>query len=508
MSDSNIPALPKSKILSNDSVEFEGSPTLIPKHPSGIRPLGNQFLSRINVKIFAGFFRKFPEVLLVTLLESFNPITLLKLGSTCKYLHAFCRLDSLWRTLYMRGHDLRIRHESSRVLSGRDKSQSSNETNSLWLGTWRSKYLGLKDEVESRIDCNYVFSDILYRPFLCSQLPLQAYASNIPEANSIPRLKEISLTDYSDTWGYKPFILTNQMQDWPVYKSWDNEFLLKQYHHVKFRAEGLKWRLDEYFEYMKNNCDESPLYLFDKDFFEKMGLNSGESKSSSSYWSPECFEEDLFAVFGDQRPDFRWLIVGPERSGSTFHKDPNATCAWNAVIRGSKYWIMFPTTNSRPSPPGVYVSKDESEVTSPLSIAEWLLDFHVEARGTPGCIEGICREGEILHVPSGWWHLVVNLETTTAITQNFVPRIHLESVIRFLEHKSDQVSGFKKDLKSPFRTFTDKMFALYPDLMHRALNNSRESLFKKRKLVSEFDDQNKAGGFTFSFYGDNEEEIL
>ena len=71
-------------------------------------------------------------------------------------------------------------------------------------------------------------------------------------------------------------------------------------------------------------------------------------------------------------------------SGSTFHKDPNATSAWNAVITGSKYWIMFPSSSTLPPPPGVFVSADQSEVTSPLSIAEWLLGFHAEARRTPG----------------------------------------------------------------------------------------------------------------------------
>lgn len=35
---------------------------------------------------------------------------------------------------------------------------------------------------------------------------------------------------------------------------------------------------------------------------------------------PEYFAEDLFSVMGDQRPDWRWLIVGPPKSGSSFHK--------------------------------------------------------------------------------------------------------------------------------------------------------------------------------------------
>jgi hypothetical protein len=40
--------------------------------------------------------------------------------------------------------------------------------------------------------------------------------------------------------------------------------------------------------------------------------------------------------------NFRWLIIGPHRSGSSFHVDPNATCAWNAVVSGAKKWILFP----------------------------------------------------------------------------------------------------------------------------------------------------------------------
>lgn len=48
---------------------------------------------------------------------------------------------------------------------------------------------------------------------------------------------------------------------------------------------------------------------------------------------PRVFSEDLFSLLSDRRPDYRWLIVGGQRSGSSFHVDPNGTSAWNAPVR-------------------------------------------------------------------------------------------------------------------------------------------------------------------------------
>ena len=232
---------------------------------------------------------------------------------------------------------------------------------------------------------------------------------------------------------------------------------------MHFRAESVDWPLSTYVDYMRNNSDESPLYLFDKDFFRKMSLRP------DSYTAPSCFGTDLFAVLGEKRPDHAWLIIGPERGGSTFHKDPNSTSAWNAVVRGAKYWIMFPPNTT---PPGVFVSQDQSEVTSPLSIMEWLLIFHGEARTTLGCMEGICGEGEVLHVPSGWWHLVINLQETIAVTQNFVPRNHVVKVLDFLRNQPEQVSGFPKEVDSPYKLFKHNVALIHPEILEESLENS------------------------------------
>jgi hypothetical protein len=299
------------------------------------------------------------------------------------------------------------------------------------------------------------------------------------------------------------------VKEWPIFSQWSTESLSKEYGNTKFRAEAVDWSLKTYVTYMSNTHDESPLYLFDRSYIEKMGLKYGRETKGASYWPPDCFGEDLFAVLGDQRPDSRWLIMGPERSGSTFHKDPNATSAWNAPLTGSKYWLMFPSSPTLPPPPGVILSDDASEITSPLSIAEYMLSFHALARATPGCREGICHAGEVLHVPSGWFHLVLNLEESIALTQNFVPRKKLGEVLRFLRDCPDQVSGFKDDVFDPYDLFVERLREVHPDILEEGLKELEKKSKRGRweELTKPVAEEDGSTGFSFGFgFGDDDDD--
>ncbi|PWN95540.1 Clavaminate synthase-like protein, partial [Tilletiopsis washingtonensis] len=243
---------------------------------------------------------------------------------------------------------------------------------------------------------------------------------------------------------------------------WDLKRLCDEAGEAEIQAEAMRCTPETYLAYATSMRppyadgvvpDESPLYLFDAQLPQRLGDNwnvpallgrneKGKAQEGGGEW-----DHDLFGLLGERRPDYRWVIAGPERSGSGWHKDPNATSAWNTILSGSKHWLFLPP---HVTPPGVFVSHDEGEVTAPLSLAEWAEGYLEECRRRHGergdgmLLEGRCEEGETVYVPTGWWHCVVNTSECVAFTQNLVSRHELGAVLDFMKSRPTHVSGFKR----------------------------------------------------------------
>jgi len=83
------------------SSETISSPSTVPPHPLGLRPSGNAYTATRDIKAFTGHFARLPDELLLQLLEVLDPVDLVKLGGTCKALHAFCSAEDFWKTLFI-----------------------------------------------------------------------------------------------------------------------------------------------------------------------------------------------------------------------------------------------------------------------------------------------------------------------------------------------------------------------------------------------------------------------
>lgn len=85
----------------NDDEEVAAA-AAVPSHPLGIKPAGNAYTARENIKSRCGLFACLPDELLSHILESFEADVLVRLGSTCRALYAYTRLDELWRALFVK----------------------------------------------------------------------------------------------------------------------------------------------------------------------------------------------------------------------------------------------------------------------------------------------------------------------------------------------------------------------------------------------------------------------
>lgn len=508
-------------------------------HPYGVKPEGNAIMDMFLKKVTPcrdkglGYMRVLPDSLLLNVLSYLDGKSLAKLSPCSKSLYVFSHHEDLWRTLTLTTY-------------GSDWVYSKDG----WKQTFRAKEMNVHPDTLSHkpLKIEGFYSDYLFKTHICSAAdidPKWLSFDNLPRRS----YKEMSLADFRSEFEDKnlPVIITDCASEWEIMKNLTSASLSEEYGHIRFHCAGFDFTLQDYLEYSRKVKDDQPLYLFDKHFAKKA------PEIAKKYTVPRYFADDLFKVMGeDHRPDWRWLIIGPRKSGSTFHKDPNGTSAWNACLTGSKLWLFCPP---HMSPPGVFASEDGSEVASPLSVIEWLIDFYDQfaeqrdelwqahttdqkkgarptkrkraaSHDTPSLVrrlrtrstleggsgsvtgltgnlsktfeanrqnqdvttttsrlfqnaghtiehnlffQGITRPGEVMFVPQGWWHAVLNLDESIAITHNYVSPSNLPGVLAFTRDSPYAVSGIPDSAVEGFYSrFRKALHEQCPDVLDKA----------------------------------------
>src|SRR3990167_5660890 len=389
-------------------------------HPTGIQPYGNIYLDQQGPekyqKIIAGLggLCTLPEDVILEIFSYLPAKQLAIIAEVSKGFYLFSRESSLWK---------------ERVLS---EFQGNFKYEKDWRVTYIKTKLSTDDEnllYRSELRFSGLYSDVLYQPWRCACVPLEQWArtDNIDRRSGLTREEFVKYYEKTN----RPVIITDAVPKWPAFnnpeREWSKENLIKRFGDTVLKAGAVTMTLRDYWTYADQIRDETPIYLFDNEYGEK------EPELLKDYEVPEYFKTDYFSLLDSEpkmRPSYRWVLFGPARSGSTFHKDPNYTSAWNGVIKGRKKWILFPPNIT---PPGVLPSKDQLDVTTPISVVEWFLSFYEHIRDSPvKPIECVQNPGELIFIPNQWWHTALNLEECIAVTQNYVSDHNLIAVKNFL----------------------------------------------------------------------------
>ncbi|KAE8715284.1 F-box protein [Hibiscus syriacus] len=447
-----------------------------PSHSHGVQPLGNLYFNpgSINSRNTGlGNLQILSDELVLEILGLLEGTHLGVLATVSKSFYVFTSHEPLWRNLVLDNVEGRFLYNRSWKVT--------------YISTFYPSFDVSRSSRFSGLRVRDFYSDYLFQSWLCANLEMKP---EWLERDNIIRKRGISVDDFVTDFEEpnKPVLLEGCMDNWDALGKWDRDYLVDLCGDAQFAVGPVKMRLEDYFSYSDQVKEERPLYLFDPKFAEK------NPTLGSEYEVPVYFREDLFSVLGNERPDYRWIIIGPAGSGSSFHIDPNSTSAWNAVIRGSKKWVLFPPDVV---PPGVHPSPDGAEVACPVSIIEWFMNFYGATKDwKKRPIECICKAGEVIFVPNGWWHLVINLEESVAITQNYVSRRNLLNVLDFLKkpNASELVSG-TRDRINLHEKFKNAIEASFPGTIDAL------SLKAEQKKTSFWDSvtDSKVGAFKFSF---------
>ncbi|XP_021900784.1 F-box protein At1g78280 [Carica papaya] len=405
-----------------------------------------------------GDLKALPDEILCAILEFLSPRDLARLACVSSVMYILCNEEPLWMGI------------SLKRVNGSFQYKGSWKKTMLHL----EHLLGEYEEPFRKSLCFDGFNSLfLYRRFYRCHTTLDTFSFDDGNVEK----KEISLEDFSLNYdGKKPVLLTGLADTWSARNTWTIDQLVTKYGDIAFkisqRSPGkMKMKFKDYVSYMNIQHDEDPLYVFDDKFGEVA------PDLLKDYSVPLLFQEDLFDVLDrDNRPPFRWLIIGPERSGASWHVDPALTSAWNTLLCGRKRWALYPPGRV---PLGVTVNVNDEDgdvhVETPSSL-QWWLDFYPLLPDEDKPIERTQLPGETIFVPSGWWHCVLNLETTIAVTQNFVnpknfefvcldmaPGYRHKGVVRagLLALDGDSLEDIERD------TLSDKNSLSYPDLTRK-----------------------------------------
>lgn len=128
------------------------------------------------------------------------------------------------------------------------------------------------------------------------------------------------------------------------------------------------------------------------------------------------------------------------------HLDPLGTSAWNASIKGHKLWLLLPPEISR----SIVKSKDLIKKGEDDEAIIYMKDIFPRIKEKYGAdlkeMWFIQNPGDLIFVPGGWWHAVVNLDDTVAVTQNYCNSVNFSRVWTHVrsERKKMAVKFLKK----------------------------------------------------------------
>jgi len=280
------------------------------------------------------------------------------------------------------------------------------------------------------------YIDLVENPFprCCTESKLPTI-EEIEAVDTLERIScDISREEFLEKYEMerRPVMLVGCDKEWKGLERWTFENLIPRFDNdTKWRARLTNDDLNEAVPWktiVDRMTSNEHFYIFDPLDREHQKVLYEDYSTPYPLKGADLFEGPKRNGFPDKEyGSMRWWCVSNGNSGTFPHNDPISTDAWNSLVTGHKWWIIFPESVGEFDPNGEEsLTCSNSCSMKDYSPRDWYASIGVNAAnfeypGNDGQrpLHIVQKPGETIYVPNGRIHAVYNLDPNIAITANF-----------------------------------------------------------------------------------------
>jgi len=267
----------------------------------------------------------------------------------------------------------------------------------------------------------------------------------------IERRANLSYEEFARDYLYasKPVVVTDILSRWKALLRWTPEFFKREFGDMKFtidedlrRKVGYKenngkveYTMARFIDRVLESTDENPApYFRNRVLYELFPSLKQDIEPLPEYflpnWLPETYLVNYVGQVLNRGAAIEIYIGGKGGAFPVLHYDGAGTHAFLMQIYGRKQFIIYPPDQE----PFLYPSPEKENFSMINSIDKPDLErFPLFAKADPTTF--VLEPGELLFVPSHWWHTTKMLTASISISINTVNQSNWHELVDFVSKR-------------------------------------------------------------------------
>jgi histone arginine demethylase JMJD6 len=301
----------------------------------------------------------------------------------------------------------------------------------------------------------------------------------------IERREKLSYEEFARDYLYanKPVVITDALKGWKAVERWSPEFFKKEFGTMKFslpekgnakyKADGkgeVAYTMSSFIDRVLSSTEDNPApYFRNQILYDLFPTLKQDIEPLPEYfqpnWLPDHYMVKYVGEVLNRGAALEIYIGGQGGAFPVLHYDGAGAHAFLMQVYGRKQFIIYPPSQEKflyPSP-----EKENLSLINSVDNPD-LAKFPLFAQAEPTVF--ILEPGEMLFIPSHWWHTTKMLTPSISISANVVNQSNWHELVTFVSMRR----------RNPLISFASRVYLTGAG----AKRSWRDRNWRKRALAS------------------------